>query len=70
MWLSPMKKSSYTHRKPEKQHYNTKNAGKNFDFTRIADRVRKVSWGNDSQQTGVVKPFYGIPTFPLTATAE
>ena len=28
-----------------------------------------VSWSNESQPTGVGKPVYGIPTFPLTAKA-
>ena len=32
----------------------------------IADLLRKVSGTNDSHPTAVVKPFYGIPTFPLT----
>ena len=41
-----------------------KNATKNFDYTTISDRLRTVSWSNDSYQTGVVKPVYGIPTFP------
>ena len=41
-----------------------KNATKNFDYTTISDRLRMVSWSNDSYQTGVVKPVYGIPTFP------
>ena len=41
----------------------------NFDYTTIVDRLRTVSWGNDSLQTGVVKTVYGIPTFPLTAKA-
>ena len=35
----------------------------------IADRLKTVSWGNDSHKTGVVKPVYGIPTFPVTAKA-
>ena len=46
-----------------------KHATKNFDYTTIADRLRTVSWSNDSHPTGVVKPVYGIPTFPLTAKA-
>ena len=41
----------------------------NFDYTSIADRLRTVSWGNDSHPTGVVNPVYGIPTFQLTAKA-
>ena len=32
----------------------------------IADRLGMVSWRNDSHPTDVVKPVYGIPTFPLT----
>ena len=39
---------------------------KNFDNTTIADRLRTVSWSNNSHQTGIVKPVYGYPTFPLT----
>ena len=43
-----------------------KNAIKFFDYTTIADRLRTVNWIN-SNPTGVVKPDYGYPTFPLTA---
>ena len=42
---------------------------KNFDYTTTADRLRTVSWSNDNHPTGVVKPVYAIPTFPLTAEA-
>ena len=55
--------------KSKKQRDKTKNATKNFDYTTIADRLRTVSWENDSHPTGVVKPVYGIPTFPLTTKA-
>ena len=41
--------------KSKKQRDNTKNATKNFDYTTIADRLRTVSWGNDSHPAGVVK---------------
>ena len=44
-----------------------KNATKNFDYTTISDRRWTVSWSKDSYQTCVVKPVYGIPTFPLAA---
>ena len=47
----------------------TQKCHQNFDYTAIADRIRKVSWGNDSHPTGVVKPVYEIPTFPLTTKA-
>ena len=33
-----------------------KTATKNFDYTTIADRLRTVSWSNNSHQTGVIKP--------------
>ena len=46
---------------------HTVNAIKTFDYTTIADRLKTVSWSNDSHPTGGVKPIYGIPTFPLTA---
>ena len=46
-----------------------KNSTKTFDYTTIAERLRTVSWGDDSHTTGVVKPVYEIPTFPLTAKA-
>ena len=53
----------------KKQRDNIKNATKNFDYTTIADRLRKVSWSNSGLTTGVVKPVYERSTFPLTATA-
>ena len=62
-------KSPYTDRKIPKATWQHKNATKNFDYTTIADRLRTVSLGNDSHPSGVVKPVYGIPTFPLTAKA-
>ena len=69
IWLSPMTEALTPTEKFKKQRDNTKNATKNFDYTTIADRLRTVSWGNDSHPAGVVKPVYGIPTFPLTAKA-
>ena len=62
-------KSPYTNRKIQKAKWQHENATKNFDYTTIAYRLRTVTWGNDSHPTGVVKPVYGIPTFPLTAKA-
>ena len=61
--------SPYTDRKIQKATWQHKNATKSFDYTTIADRLRTVSWGNDSHPNGVVKPVYGITTFPLTAKA-
>ena len=63
------RKSPYTHRQIQNATWQHKNATKNFDYTTIADRFRTVSWSNDSHPTGIVKPVYEIPTFPLTATA-
>ena len=57
-------RSPYTHRKIQKATRQHKNATKSLDYTTIADRL---SWGNDSHPTGVVKPVYRIPTFPLSA---
>ena len=61
-------KSPYTLRQILKATWQHKNATK-IDYTTIADRLRTVSWSNNSHPTGVVKPVYGRPTFPLTATA-
>ena len=52
-------KSPYTDRKIQKATWQHKNATKNFDYTKIAARLRTVSWGNDSHPTGVVEPFNG-----------
>ena len=49
--------------KSKKQHDNTKSPPKLFDYTMIADRLRAVSWSNNSHPTGVVKPVkikYGL----------
>ena len=47
------------------------NVTKVFDYTAIADKLRTVSLGNDSRQTGVVKPVYGIPTSkPINLKAD
>ena len=40
----------------------------NFDNRTTADRLRTVSWRCDIHPNGLVKPVYGIPTFPLAAT--
>ena len=48
-----------------KRNAHNKNATINFDYTTIADQLRTVSWSNNSHPTGVVKPVYGYPSFPL-----
>ena len=62
-------KSPYTHRIIKKTNATTQNATKNFDYKTITDRLRTVSWGNDSDATGMIKPVYGILTLTLTARA-
>ena len=61
-------KSPYTDRNIQKAMWQHKNATKNFDYTTIADRLRTVSWVTIATKR-VVKPVYGIQTFPLTAKA-
>ena len=63
-----MTKAPTSTENPKRQPDNT-NTTQNFDYTTIADRLRMVSWSNNSYQTDVVKPVYGIQTFPLTAKA-
>ena len=55
-------------KKSKKQRDNI-NATKNLDYTTTADRLKTVSWSNNSQPTGVVKPVYERSTSRLTATA-
>ena len=63
-----MTKAPTTTENSKKQNDNTKRHQK-FDNT-IADQLRAFSWSNiDSNPTGVVKPVYGITTFPLTTKA-
>ena len=69
MFIERKRKRSALHTpKNPKSNATTQNATKNFDYTTIADRLRKVNWSNDSHPTGVVKPVYGIHTFPITTT--
>ena len=64
---------SVIRQKPLHQQKNKKATGQHkkatdhFDYTTIADRLRTASWSNDTHPTGVVKPVYGIQTFPVTA---
>ena len=60
------KKKPLRRQKTPKSKITTKNDTKIFDSTMIKDRLKTVSWSNDSHPTGVVKPVYGIP---LTAKA-
>ena len=62
-------KISYIYRKLQKAKWQNKYATKNFDYIKIANRLRTVSCSDDSNATGVVMIVYGIPTFPLTENA-
>ena len=44
----------------------TQNPHKNYDYTTIADRLRRDNWSNHSHKIGVVKSVYGISAFQLT----
>ena len=54
--------SPYNDRKIQKATWQHEKCHQNFDYTTIADRLRTVSYGNDSHPTGVVKTINGIPT--------
>ena len=59
-----MTKAPYTNSiTPKKQPDNNTNATKNFDYTKIADRLRTVSWANESNQASVVKLFKNVNVF-------
>ena len=62
-------KSPYSNRKFKKAKWQHKSTTKNFEYITIVDRLWLVSWSNDSCPTGVVKPAYGIPLFPLASKA-
>ena len=47
-----------------KCNVTTQKRHQNSDYTTIVDQHRTVSGGNDSNLTDVVKPVYGILTFP------
>ena len=64
--ISPMTKPPILTENSTTKEQHT-NATNNFDYTTIADRLRTVSLSNNSHPTGVVKPVYVYPTFPLTA---
>ena len=62
IWLSIMTKAPTPTEKIQKATWQDKNAIK----TTIADRLRTVSWINNSNLTGVVKQVYEHPAFPLS----
>ena len=61
-------KKAFTPKEKLKSNVTTQRRHQNFDYTTIADQLSTVSWSNNSHPAVVVKPVYGIPTFPLTAT--
>ena len=66
--LSPMTKAPSPTEKSKKQHDNKK-ATKNLNYSTTADRLKTVSWNNNSHPDGVGNPVYERSTLPLTATA-
>ena len=68
-FLSMTKALTSTEKIP-KTNVATKELHQNFDYTKIADRLRTFSLGDGSNPTGMVKPVYGIPIFPLTAKVQ
>ena len=63
-------KSPYTHRKIRKATWQHKKRHQKLRLNlTIADRLRTVSWSNNSHPTGVVKPVFKRSTFTFTATA-
>ena len=60
LWQKPLQQQ-----KIPKSKLTTQTRHQNLDYTTIAGRLRTVSWSNDSHPTSVVKPVYGIRTFPL-----
>ena len=67
IWLSPMTKAPYQQK--IQQPIDRTKTTKNFDYTMIADKLRTISWSNNSHPTGVVKPVYERSTLPVAATA-
>ena len=67
IWLSPM---TFSTESSKKSNVTSQNAIKNFGYTTIADRLRTVSWSNDSHPTDVVKPVYEIQAFPLRTKSD
>ena len=63
-WQKPLHQQKILKRKvtSQKRHQNC-------EYKTFADRLTAVSLSNGSHSTGVVKPVYGIPTFPSTAKA-
>ena len=46
-----------------------KDAAKTFAYIMTTDRLRMIIWNDNSNQTGMVKPRFKDPTFPLPAMA-
>ena len=67
IWLSPKTKAPTPTENPN-SNLTTQKRHQNVDYKTIADRLRTVSWGNDTHPPGVVKLVYRILTL-LTAKA-
>ena len=55
--------------KSKEQRDNTKTPPNKSRLHNVADRLKKVSFGNDSHPAGMVKQVYGIQTFQIIAKA-
>ena len=53
----------------KEQRNKTKTPPKTSITQRLSTDLGRSVGGNHSHPTGVIKPVYGIPTFPLTAKA-
>ena len=67
IWRSAIRKVPTVTETDKKQRDITKTPP-TFDYTTIADRLRTISWSNDSQPTGVVEPAKGVLNLPPTTT--
>ena len=69
IWPSPMTKALTPQKTPKKQSDNVKTPPKSSITQRLRTDLKRPVIVTDSHPTGVVKPVYGIPTFPLTTKA-
>ena len=61
LWQKPL----HPQKNPKRQSDNTKKATNDFYITTIADRLKMVSWCNNSHPTGVIKQVYEWSTLNL-----
>ena len=69
IWLSPMTKKTLHPQKNPESNVATQKRHQNFDYTTISDRLRTISWSNNSNPTGVVKPVLRAPDLPTNCNS-